>query len=94
MIAATQLSIDAKLTQADTLQRLRELVRRLRLPQELAELDFESLWQAMSYDKKRRAGKVEAVLTHGIGSASFGHPVSRAAMRKAVRALASLEKRP
>jgi 3-dehydroquinate synthase len=94
MIAATQLSIDARLTQSTTLQRLRDLLRRLRLPHELPELEFESLWRAMSYDKTRRGGRLEVVLTPGIGSASFGHPLGRATMRKALRALVPLEDRP
>ena len=87
MIAATKLSVDLLTTQVDTLQRLESLLSRLALPLRLRRLDSASLCRAIAHDKKSGGGELRAVLTQGVGSASFGHAVERAAIRRAFQSL-------
>lgn len=87
MIAATSLSVRQGRAQAETLQRLLDLLRSWRLVPEREIPGFETLWRAMTYDKKSRAGRPRVVLTEGVGSASFGHAVDRASVRRAFDAI-------
>ena len=87
MIAATQLSQMRDLTQVTTLQRLEALLSSLELPLRARRLDLPKLWEAMRYDKKRGPEGLRVVLTHGIGSATFGHSVKWPEMRRAVESI-------
>jgi 3-dehydroquinate synthase len=87
MIAATQLSRLRDLTQVTTLQRLEELLSELQLPLRAPRLELPKLWEAMRYDKKRSADGLRVVLTHGVGSATFGHRVGWPEMRRAVESI-------
>jgi len=89
MIAATSLSVRRGLAQEETLQRLQELLRGWKLPRARPLPSFESLWRAVTYDKKARGGRPRVVLTEGIGSASFGHAADRASVRRAFDAIRS-----
>jgi 3-dehydroquinate synthase len=87
MIAASWISENRDMAPKGTSSRVRSLVRGVGLPHVMRDLDEASFWNVMRYDKKGRAGTIRMVLTEGIGSASVGHPVSPAIVRRALGVL-------
>jgi len=51
----------------------------------LAGVSARNVFDAMQLDKKRSAGKLRFVLTHGVGVVSFGHLVKRAEVLAALQ---------
>ncbi len=87
MIAASWISERRGLAPAGTLSRVRALLTELGLPVERDRGDSASVLNAVGYDKKSRAGEARMVLTHGVGSATFGHRIERTMLGRSLRFL-------
>jgi 3-dehydroquinate synthase len=84
MVAATHLSVVEGRCDAIHLDRLIRTLDRAGLPTRRGELDPDAIVRRMRADKKRKDGKIRAVLTEGVGSASVADDVTEDAVRRAV----------
>jgi 3-dehydroquinate synthase len=88
MAIAARISVRRGLIAEAVAQRQERLLAALGLPaagRALAGVSARNVFDAMQLDKKRDAGKLRFVLTHGVGVVSFGHLVKRAEVLAALQ---------
>lgn len=87
LVAAVSCSVEQRLCPHADLERLVALLTRLGLPVGRRDLDPAAVTARVRVDKKRASGRIRAVLTGGVGSASVAEHVSEEAVRRAVEFL-------
>ena len=87
-IAACWISEELRRAPEGITSRVRDVLEALGLPTETGRVDRGKLWRFLRYDKKAKQGEARLVLTEGIGSATFGHPVGRKILQASLGAIA------
>ena len=90
MVAAGQIAVEMGFWQKDATSRQFELIQKAGLPtQLLADLDIEAILEALTTDKKVKAGKVRFVLPTRIGQATVTDQVTSEIVRRVLRGMRS-----
>ncbi|MCG8362126.1 MAG: 3-dehydroquinate synthase, partial [Pseudanabaenales cyanobacterium] len=83
MVAAGRIAVEMGLWEEDATQRQFELIQKAGLPTQLpTELDIEAILEALTADKKVKAGKVRFVLPTRIGQATVTDQVASEVIRR------------
>ncbi|MCS7260177.1 MAG: 3-dehydroquinate synthase [Anaerolineae bacterium] len=77
MAVAAQLAARLGLCQIETAQRIIGTLQRLGLPTAVPAYPAETIWEAMTHDKKKRDGRLRFVLPHAIGHVAIHDDVPR-----------------
>jgi 3-dehydroquinate synthase len=88
MVAAAYTATNAGLIEESDRRRIVSLIHNAGLPAKGMTLDPESVYQAMFFDKKVKAGKLRLVLPQGIGQATVRDDVPPELIRAAIKSLA------
>jgi 3-dehydroquinate synthase len=87
MVAAAYTAANLELIDEAARRRIVGLIHQAGLPTGGMTLDPETVYQAMFFDKKVKAGKLRLVLPQGIGKATIRDDVPAELIRAAIRSL-------
>ena len=94
LVGAAAIARDRGLLDAAAFERIAAAVDHVGPRPPLSDLDAREVLEAISHDKKARRGRVPFILPAAVGRVEIHDDVSRAEVRRALRAMARRERRP